>query len=357
MESNRIDVLTVVGARPQFVKAAVVSKALKNHQIHEVILHTGQHFDYAMDGVFFEELEIPKPAFNLAAGGGSQGKQTAMMLEGIEKFLLELPEFPRMILVYGDTNSTIAAAMAGAKLHIPIVHVEAGLRSYNRLMPEEINRVLTDQLSAMLFCTSQEGVTNLSKEGIKEGVYDVGDVMCDAFHHFSKLSDSKYAGFHHTIVDGPFALMTIHRPSNTENHQNLAEILTAVAQIPHQVVWPVHPRMKDKMDAMVLPKNLLIATPFSYLQMLQMLHGASFVITDSGGLQKEAYWAKKKCITVRTETEWVETVQVGWNFLTGPDAEKIVQAIQAALPADHPELYGTGEAAQQIALQIGKVMN
>lgn len=344
-----IDILTIVGARPQFVKASVVSAALKKAGLSEVILHTGQHFDYEMDGVFFEELEIPKPAFNLSAGGGTQGKQTAVMLEGIEKFLLELPEFPKLILVYGDTNSTIAAALAGAKLHIPIVHVEAGLRSYNRQMPEEINRVLTDQLSAVLFCTSNEGVTNLEKEGITKGVYEVGDVMCDAFFHFSKLSEDKYLGFHKRIVNVPFALMTIHRPSNTENEQHLKEILAAVAQMDQAVVWPVHPRMKEKIGGMALPTNLILAQPFSYLQMLQMLHNCSFVMTDSGGLQKEAYWAKKKCITIRTETEWVETVQVGWNFLTGPNTEKITKALQAPLPEEHPELYGSGQAAQKIA--------
>lgn len=350
---KEIMILTVVGARPQFVKAAALSMAFRDAGIEEWVLHTGQHYDYLMSEVFWKELGIQKPYKNCEVGSGFHGAQTAHILESVETELLD--KQPRALLVFGDTNSTLGAALAAAKLHIPVYHVEAGLRSYNRKMPEEINRVLTDHISDMLFCSSQKGVDNLAAEGIREGVHVVGDIMYSALLNFHSVSRqeqyNKVAGL------GNYYLMTIHREENTSNTQNLKQIIGALGKINALLVWPIHPRTKKIIDqsGIAIPANLLIREPFSYLEMLNAIDGCEGVITDSGGLQKEAYWLKKRCITIRTETEWVETLVGNWNMLVNPNETEIMNAI-ATRPENEPDVsvYGNGYAHTQIAQLIGR---
>ncbi|WP_020403629.1 non-hydrolyzing UDP-N-acetylglucosamine 2-epimerase [Gracilimonas tropica] len=343
-------ILTIVGARPQFVKAAVVSKAFSEAGVEEEIIHTGQHYDYEMSTVFWEELGLPTPSVNLEVGSGSHGKQTGIMLQKLEDFILDLPEKPQALLVYGDTNSTLAGAIVASKLHIPVVHVEAGLRSFNRNMPEEINRILTDHASDFLFCSSEEGVTQLAKEGITKQVYNVGDVMYDALLTFSEIADKKF-----NLQDiipfeaDSYYLATIHRPSNTDNDANLTSILQAFGELSKPVVWPVHPRNKERLKTVSIPKNLHLIDPVSYFKMMVLLKNSFKVITDSGGLQKEAYWMKKPCITVRGETEWKETLQGNWNILTGPNQQKILKASTDSPNTTWKPLYGEANATNKIA--------
>lgn len=343
-------IVTILGARPQFVKAAVVSKALSDKGINETIIHTGQHYDHAMSGVFWDELGIPAPKINLQVGSGSHGKQTASMLEQIEQYLIENQPSIDALMVYGDTNSTIAGALAAAKLHIPVIHVEAGLRSFNREMPEEVNRVLTDHISNLLFCSSDVGVHQLKTEGISKGVYNVGDVMFDAILMFSDVAKQRTSI--EQILPKPlkeFALATIHRPSNTDNPENLNSILSAFEQMEIPIVWPVHPRNKSRLAQLNLPKNLILTEPQPYFNMLVLLDHAKLVLTDSGGLQKEAYWKGKPCITLREETEWIETLESGWNQLTGASTEKMMKAFNQKPSAEWKPIYGDGKASQKIA--------
>lgn len=344
-------ILTIVGARPQFVKAAVVSKSFLEAGIGEEIVHTGQHYDPNMSAIFWEELRIPEPAFNLGVGSGTHGLQTATMIESIEKLLME--KSYDGILVYGDTNSTLAAAIAASKLHIPVVHVEAGLRSYNRNMPEEINRVVTDHISTLLFCSSQTGVDNLKKEGITQGVLVSGDVMHDAVDLFLPIAEKK-VDVVRLLGDSNFVLATIHRPSNTDVLDRLQEIVSALGQLPMRVIWPVHPRNKHSLEKLILPPNLDLREPFSYLEMLLALKKCHTVITDSGGLQKEAYWSRKPCITVRQETEWVETLEGGWNQLL-PNVSDLKQAFDKRPSSPNNEhLYGDGKSSSFIAQAVLK---
>lgn len=342
-------IVTLIGARPQFVKAAVVSKALTLHGIDEIIIHSGQHYDANMSGVFWEELGIPKVVSNLECGSGMQGKQTAAIIEGFEKFILKLPQAPKAVLLYGDTNSTLAGAIVAAKLQIPILHVEAGLRSFNRAMPEEVNRIVTDHLSSLLFCPSPKAVDQLRIEGITEGVFNVGDVMYDAMKLFrTKLNGSILADFN--LIEDCFLLLTVHRPSNTDNSLSLKQILDAMARTDLKVLWPLHPRLKSSITEIKIPENIEVCEPLSYLEMLEVLSHCRKVITDSGGLQKEAYWSKKPCITLRNETEWVETLHNDWNILTGPNTNKILEALNKNVrPETWTELYGAGSASDQIA--------
>lgn len=343
-------ILTIVGARPQFVKAAVVSKALSEAGIEEEIIHTGQHYDHEMSTVFWEELGLPAPSVNLEVGSGSHGKQTGIMLQKLEEYILNLPKKPDALLVYGDTNSTLAGAVAASKLHIPVVHVEAGLRSFNREMPEEINRVLTDHASEILFCSSQQGVEQLSKEGITKNVHNVGDVMYDALLTFLEIADKKFEL--HNIIPfdtDNYYLATIHRPSNTNNDENLNAVIRAFGRLDKPVVWPVHPRNKKKLAELDIPENLHLIEPVSYFKMMVLLKNCTKVITDSGGLQKEAYWMKKPCVTVRKETEWVETLDGNWNQLTGPDTKTIASAVNKDPKTEWRPLYGDGNAAEKIA--------
>lgn len=309
-------IITIIGARPQFVKAAVLSKEFTKCGISELIIHTGQHYDHNMSGVFFEELGLPGASFNLNSGSGTHAVQTAEILVGIENILIEKAAQVSHVLLYGDTNSTLAGALAAAKLNIPVIHVEAGLRSYNRTMPEEINRITTDHLSSILFCSSEEGKLNLRKEGIQNEVYISGDIMHDAFNIYSEVALGKLDIKNilpENILDD-YVLLTIHRPVNTDSDEYLTEILSAFEKVDSNIVWPVHPRNRKNIQKLRIPQNVLLFEPFSYLEMMIVLNTCKKVITDSGGLQKEAYWAKKPCITIRSETEWVETLHNDWKI-------------------------------------------
>jgi UDP-GlcNAc3NAcA epimerase len=342
-------VLTVVGARPQFVKAAVVSRAFaeRRGEVVEELLHTGQHYDHGMSQVFFDEMEIPAPVANLGLGGGTHGAATGAMLAGIEKEILARK--PDWVLVYGDTNSTLAAALAAAKLHVKVAHVEAGLRSFNRKMPEEVNRVLTDHCSELLFCPSEASKALLAKEGITKGVRVVGDVMIDALLHYRSRARKP-------DISGPFALATLHRPENTDDPARLAAILGVLGEAPVPVVFPIHPRTREAMKRLGLEARgtLRLVDPLSYFEMLGHLDACRFVLTDSGGLQKEAYVFGKRCVTLRDETEWVELVEAGANRVVGADPAKIRAAFEWAqepVPAPKP-LYGDGQAGQKIVAAL-----
>ena len=345
-------IVTVIGARPQFIKAAVLSKELNSRGIKEVIIHTGQHYDYKMSEVFFTELGLPGAEINLNAGSASHAVQTGEILTGLEKYLLEHKNTISYVLLYGDTNSTLAGALAAAKLNIPIIHVEAGLRSYNRTMPEEINRVMTDRLSSLLFCSSDAGKDNLKKEGLTKGVYISGDIMLDAFNTFSGIAKNKFSKkdiLPQKIADD-YVLLTIHRPVNTDNLENLSEIVGAMGDAKTNVVWPVHPRNNGTIGKLKIPSNVHITEPYSYFEMMAVLNGAKKVITDSGGLQKEAYWAKKPCVTIRTETEWIETLHNNWNILANVDRNDILKALNTDPdPVSWIQLYGNGDAGKKIA--------
>jgi len=343
-------IITVLGTRPQFVKAAVVSRAIRafngsgcGPRIQEIIVHTGQHYDRNMSRVFFEELEIPEPACNLNVRSERHGRMTAQMLEGVEDILLR--ENPDAVLVYGDTNSTLAGALAAAKLNIPIAHVEAGLRSYSRRMPEEINRCLTDHAAELLFCPTQTAVDNLQKEGICTGTYLVGDVMYDASRYFMKKAPDPDR-------DRPFFLATVHRAENTGDPKRLKNILAGLAASPIPILMPLHPRTRKVIERHRLHTavHVEMVEPLPYLSLLGHLAKCSGVITDSGGLQKEAFFFGKRCLTLRDETEWVELVDIGANMLVGADSAAIAAALPWAMePLERmPALYGNGRAAGRI---------
>jgi UDP-GlcNAc3NAcA epimerase len=343
-------IVTIVGARPQFIKAAAVTRAMKAFNqkkklIREILVHTGQHYDYLMDKVFFEELKLPKPDYHLGVGSGSHARQTGLMLERIEAVLQK--EKPQMVVVYGDTNTTLAGALVAAKLNIPIAHVEAGLRSYNRTMPEEINRLLTDHLSAFLFCPTSQAVRNLLKEGIKDGrtriVKNVGDVMYDSILYYSKIAEEKstilkdlnlyFSTPNSELRTQNYYLATLHRAENTDDFKRLKSILKALDQIGEKtpVILPLHPRTRKIMGAYRLfteSRRIRFIEPVSYLDMLTLEKNATAILTDSGGVQKEAYWFRVPCFTLRDETEWVETVKRGWNVLVGADKERIVTEVK-----------------------------
>lgn len=340
-------ILTIVGARPQFIKAATVSRAIRKLglPITEDILHTGQHYDPCMSQVFFEEMQIPPPSTNLQIGSGSHGFTTAEMLKGIESEILTRK--PDWVLVYGDTNSTLAGALAASKLQVPIAHVEAGERSYNRAMPEEINRVLTDHLSELLFCCSKRSEQNLMKEGITQGVHIVGDVMHDAF--LTYLPSAKWP----QAVKRPdhtYVLATLHRASNTDQPQRLKAIFEAISLLSEEVIFPVHPRTRKMLEkeSILIGKNIRLIDPLSYFELLAVLKACAYVITDSGGLQKEAYYMGKKGIVLREETEWKELVEHGANRLATPTS--LPEAAHwAQTPASFPsEIYGAGHTAEKL---------
>jgi UDP-N-acetylglucosamine 2-epimerase len=342
--------VTIVGARPQFIKAAPLSAALSG-LLREVLVHTGQHYDTGMSEVFFAELGLLPPAYHLGINGGSHGAQTGAMLAAIEDVLLQ--EQPSIVLVYGDTNSTLAGALAAAKLCLPIAHVEAGLRSFNRAMPEEINRVVTDHLSTWLFAPSEVSRQQLECEGITQGVHVVGDIMYDAVLHNRQRAAtiSRYP----TILGlGPreYYLCTIHRAENTDNEQNLRRIFQGLDQLDRQVILPLHPRTRKRLqDYTIQPgRNIVVLDPVGYFDMLQLQRLSACVLTDSGGVQKEAYYLEVPCVTLRNETEWVETVSAGWNRVVGTDPDTICQAARhfAVYRPPHCPLYGTGQTAQQI---------
>lgn len=341
-------IVTVIGARPQFVKAATVSRIFREKSgIEEILLHTGQHYDDNMSSLFFRELDIPEPDYNLEIGSGSHARQTGRMLEGIEDILIK--EKPDWTLLYGDTNTTLAGALAATKLHIPTAHVEAGLRSFNRLMPEEINRIVTDRISSLLFAPTQTAVTNLRNEGLEDITRFSGDVMYDSVLFYKKLVNDAPGVYATTGIPDTFLLATIHRAENTDLKGNLENILYAFGQLPYTVIMPVHPRTKKSISGFKTPPNLRMISPVGYLRMLWLAMHADRVLTDSGGLQKEAYFLGTPCITLRTETEWIETVHDGWNTVTGTDPESILNAFRQPHP-QHPRSggFGNGNAAGYI---------
>lgn len=356
-------ILTVIGARPQFIKAAPVSRAIRSsgrgrtgaNAIVEVLVHTGQHYDREMSDVFFQELDLPEPAHHLGIGAGSHGQQTGRMLEGVER-VLEM-ERPDLVLVYGDTNSTLAGALAAGKLRIPIAHVEAGLRSFNRAMPEELNRVVTDHLAAYLFCPTHLAVKNLSCEGIVKGVHLVGDVMYDVLQMSLPVAKARSQVLERlSLSPKAYDVVTVHRAGTTDVRERLAGILQALARLDRPAVFPCHPRTKKMIDQfglapLVSASRVRMIEPLGYLDMLRLESDAAVILTDSGGMQKEAYWLGVPCVTLRDETEWVETVEAGWNRLAGTDPAAIVAATRAALDAGPPEpgqLYGDGNTAERI---------
>lgn len=391
-------IISIVGARPQFIKAASVSRAFESHNRHdrnpritEILVHTGQHYDHNMSQIFFDQLEIPQPQYNLGVGSGNHGEMTGKMLGGIERVLLA--EKPDWVLVYGDTNSTLAGALAAVKLHIPVAHIEAGLRSFNRFMPEEINRVLTDHISTILFCPTETAINNLKNEGFNNifnptneyssnlkaqssesrienpidqnnpVVVNVGDVMYDAFLFNKELSDNKTKVLSELKLGaGSYCLGTVHRQENTEDSRRLLDIFGAFEEISNAdcpFVILLHPRTKKALQRLKkenrFSPHVRLLSPSSYLDMIALEADAKVILTDSGGVQKEAYFAKVPCVTLRDETEWIETVEAGWNHLGGANTQKIVEAFQEAAdsrPNGQPNFYGNGEAAKLIVKHL-----
>lgn len=349
-------IVSIVGARPQFIKCAAVSRELRKVAT-EVLVHTGQHYDEAMSEVFFRELEIPPPEYHLAVGSGSHAVQTGAMLQRIEEVLVA--ERPDYVLVYGDTNSTLAGALAAAKLQIPVAHVEAGLRSFNRRMPEEVNRVVTDHLATLHFCPTGQAVANLADEGIRNQVYQVGDVMYDAALRFGELATRNGAVLGRLqLAARQFVLATIHRAENTDDPQRLQVIAASLQAVAEKlpVVFPLHPRTRQALArlglAASLPSGLHVLDPVSYLDMVQLERLAAVIVTDSGGVQKEAFFHRVPCVTLRFETEWPELVALGWNTLCPPqDAAEVTNQVLAAVGRQGQEgcPYGDGRAAQRIA--------
>ncbi|HDD59672.1 MAG: UDP-N-acetylglucosamine 2-epimerase (non-hydrolyzing) [Thermoplasmata archaeon] len=346
-------ILSVVGARPQFIKAHPVHLALKGRFTHTIV-HTGQHYDLEMSKIFFDELGIPEPHYNLEVGSGPHGMQTGRMLQRVEKVLME--ERPDAVVVYGDTNSTLAGALAAVKLHIPLAHVEAGLRSYDRRMPEEINRVVSDHLSTILFAPTKTAVDNLKKEGIEEGVYLVGDVMVDALYLHREVARRNGILRDLGLEEKNYLLVTVHRASNTDERERLVAIVDALIESGERVVFPVHPRTREAMKRYDLLERLEgaeeveVIPPVGYIEFLRLIEGARKVLTDSGGVQKEAYILGVPCITLRDTTEWVETVKDGWNILVGAEKEKILKAIESFNPeGSRGEVFGDGKASERIA--------
>jgi UDP-N-acetylglucosamine 2-epimerase len=349
--------VTIVGARPQFVKAAAVSRVLRIAHT-EVLVHTGQHYDYRMSGIFFDGLDLPQSDVNLGVGSGPHGMQTGSMLKGIEEVLIA--ERPDWLLVYGDTNSTLAGALAAAKLSIPVAHIEAGLRSFNRRMPEEINRVLADHVSDLLLCPSQTAIDNLTAEGIVENVHLVGDVMLDVLNWARPRAEQiapeilKRLG----VTSKSYLLATVHRSENTDDPARLSQILEAFNRINEPILFPVHPRARKAFEAadVRLGPHVQLIDPVGYVEMVALTAAARMVLTDSGGLQKEAYWLAVPCVTLRDETEWVETVDAGWNMLTGSSAQSILAAVGSFTPVGHPPaLYGDGASAALCVDLLGRV--
>ncbi len=355
-------ITTIIGARPQFVKAAVLSRYIRDNPscgVTETLIHTGQHYDKNMSDVFFTEMNIPQPDINLNVGSGSHGEMTGIMLQKLEEIFLD--KKPDAILVYGDTNSTLAGALAASKLHIPVAHVEAGLRSYMMKMPEEQNRRLTDHLSSWLFCPTQTAIDNLKAEGIinhseykpsadKKHVSQTGDIMYDASLYYRQKAKDVLHYFNN--IKRPFILLTIHRAENTDNIEKLSSIVKTINLLDtYFFVFPIHPRAKKILaeNNLSFGSHVQMIDPVGYLEMISLENACSAVVTDSGGVQKEAYFFRKPCITMRDATEWVELVESGWNTLAGTDSDKIINAMKSLhVPDTYPSLYGDGKCAEKI---------
>lgn len=346
-------IISIVGARPQFIKAAPVSRALREHH-QELLLHTGQHYDDNMSRVFFDELGIPRPDINLGIGSDSHARQTAAIMIGVEQYLQQ--EQPDLVLVYGDTNSTLAGAIAASKLHIKIAHVEAGLRSFNRTMPEEINRIVADKVADLLFCPTTTAVKNLADEGITNGVFNIGDVMYDAALQFAPIAEQKSHILDRLKLEPQkYLLLTLHRAENTDSFEHLNHVVMAILQSNQRIVFPVHPRTVKFLkqyqlyQALEQARNVVLTEPVSYIDMIVLEKNAEKILTDSGGVQKEAYFYRVPCVTLRNETEWVETVADGWNCLVGADVQKILAAIDHFSPNGRQQgHYGDGRASEKL---------
>lgn len=354
-----MNITTVVGARPQFIKAAVVSREIareaERRPLTERIVHTGQHFDANMSDVFFEELGIPAPAHHLGIGGGTHGQNTGRMIEAIESVLLD--EGPDVVLVYGDTDSTVAAALAAVKLNIPIAHVEAGLRSFNRRMPEEINRVITDHVSDLLFTPTAAAAENLAREGISgAAVQAVGDVMLDAAIDFANRAERESTILEQLgCTSGAYILATVHRQENTDSPAVMKAVVDAFAAVSRPIVWPLHPRARRRLHefGLTVPATVVVTEPLGYLDMVKLEKHARLIATDSGGVQKEAYFHGVPCVTMREETEWRELVDAGWNVLVPPGSGRLGEALEALFSTGPAEsrsmgIYGDGQAAKRI---------
>lgn len=355
----QMKLVDIVGARPQFIKIGPVLRAIERHNrehperaIQEILVHTGQHYDDTMSHVFFEELELKEPDYHLGVGSGTHARQTGEMLRCIEEVLMK--EKPDGVMVYGDTNSTLAGALAAAKLHMPIAHVEAGLRSFNKKMPEEINRLLTDHVSDLLFCPTETAVKNLEREGITKGVHLVGDVMYDSVLYNVQLAERRsQILWQLRLQPKNYALATVHRAENTDDPKRLQSIFQALERIAEEglpVIVPLHPRTRKQLELLKLSlKKLQVIEPISYLEMLLLEKSAKIILTDSGGVQKEAFFFRVPCVTLRDETEWVETVEAGWNVLAGCQPKRILEAARTMRPtAESTAPYGDGRAAEQI---------
>jgi UDP-N-acetylglucosamine 2-epimerase len=348
--------ISVVGARPEFIQATPVSHALrKAHQ--EILVHTGQHYDYLMSQTFFDELGIPTPDYNLEVGSGTHASQTAEILVRFEEVVLK--EKPDIVIVRGDTNSTLAGALVASKLHVPTVHIEAGERSFDRRMPEEINRLVADQLSSAYFCVSQAAVNQLAKEGIRINVFWVGDVMLDANIANRPLARQKSTVLSRLeLASGKYGLVTVHRPANTDDPTRLTNIVKALSQVGETVVFPVHPRTRDALQKLDVEfgDNVRLLEPVGYYDMMVLEENARLIATDSGGVQREAYFMRKPCLTLRDGTEWMQTVQVGWNKLVGVDVDCILSEWRSfSPPAEQPPIFGDGTAGEKIANILSQI--
>src|SRR3990172_10916441 len=348
-------IVSIVGARPQFIKCAPLSREIrKEHK--EILVHTGQHYSSDMSKVFFDELRIPEPDYNLGIGSGNHGEQTGKMLIEIELVLLK--EKPNTVVVYGDTNSTLAGALAACKQDIRVAHIEAGMRSYDRRMSEEINRILTDHISNILFCHTKTAVDNLKKEGITKGVYLVGDVMIDALKYNLKITKKKSKIIEELELEkGKYFVTTVHRPHNTDSIENMTSIIKALSELDSVVVFPVHPRTANYLRNYGLwdrmPENVKLIPPVGYLDMLMLMANANKILTDSGGIQKEAYILKVPCITFRENTEWIETLKAGWNVLVGTDRKKIIEAVLCISNNDEwDDIFGELGASEKIVRKL-----
>ncbi|MBI2559321.1 UDP-N-acetylglucosamine 2-epimerase (non-hydrolyzing) [Candidatus Woesearchaeota archaeon] len=352
-------IVSVIGARPEFIKEAPLVKELrKNHE--EIIIHTGQHYDYEMSKVFFSDLKIPEPDYNLGIGSGPHGKQTAEMLAKIEDILLK--EKPDLVIVSGDTNTTLAGALAASKLNLKLAHIESGMRSFDKSMPEEINRIVADHVSDALFCSTKTAVQNLKREGIAKNVFNVGDVMIDAIKENIGIAEKKSNILKKLkLKSKSYMVATVHRAGNTDDKKNMSAIISAFTESREKIIFPVHPRAEKyihlyELDKKLKKTNVIVTKPMGYMDMLVLEKNSSKILTDSGGMQKEAYFFKVPCVTLRDTTEWAETVSDGWNLLTGADKSKILNAIKNFSPkGKQHEDYGNGYASKNIARIIDKI--